>query len=419
MTTIRTVIALATARKWNIYQLDVNNAFLHGNLQEDVYMRVPLGIPNPNNKVCKLKKSLYGLKQASRQWFQKLAGFLNSRNYQQSKNDPSLFLKQSASDITILAIYVDDILLTGSNPTEIHSIKQHLDNEFTIKDLGLLHYFLGMEVSYVNEGIVLTQHKFTKDLLQIQHFPHKPVHTPLPLQCKLSTEDPHDFSDPTLYRTLVGKLNFLSHTRPDLAFATQLLSQFMQNPKQSHFDALLHVLQYINTTAGQGILLKGEAHLSLQAFSDSDWASCPFSRRSVTGYLILLGNSPISWKSKKQSTISKSSSEAEYRAMQQATSEITWLGNLLKELNVTSLTPVTLHCDNQSAIQIAKNPVYHERTKHIEIDCHFTREKLMEGLIQLTYLPTQNQLADVLTKILPITHFKSLLFKLGMFPPPA
>ncbi|XP_057543521.1 uncharacterized mitochondrial protein AtMg00810-like [Amaranthus tricolor] len=348
-------------------------------------MRVTLGIPNPHNKVCKLKKSLYGLKQASRQWFQKLAGFLNSRNYQQSKNDPSLFLKKSASNTTILAIYVDDILLTGSNSTEIDSIKRHLDDEFTIKDLGILHYFLGMEASYINEGIVLTQHKFTKDLLQLQHFSHKPATTPLPLHCKLTNEDPHDFSDPTLYRTLVGKLNFLTHTRPDLAFATQLLSQFMQTPKQSHFDALLHVLQYVNITAGQGILLKGEANLTLQAFSDSDWASCPISRRSVTGYLILLENSPTSWKSKKQSTISKSSSEAEYRAMQQATSEITWLVNLLEELNVTSLKPVTLYCNNQSAMQIAKNPVYHERTKHIEIDCHFTREKLMEGLNLFTY----------------------------------
>ena len=141
-------------------------------------MRVLLGIPNPHNKVCKLKKSLYGLKQASRQWFQKLAAFLNSRDYQQSKNDPSLFLKQSASDITILAVYVDDILLTGSNSTEIDSIKRHLDDEFTIKDLGILHYFLGMEASYVSEGIILTQHKFTKELLQLQHFSHRPATTP-------------------------------------------------------------------------------------------------------------------------------------------------------------------------------------------------------------------------------------------------
>jgi len=164
----------------------------------------------------------------------------------------------------------------------------------------------------------------------------------------------------------------------------------------------------------RGILLKGADQLQLQAFSDSDWAACPTSRRSITGYLILLGSSPISWKSKKQGTVSRSSSEAEYRAMAQAASEVTWLVRLLEELGLHKLTPVQLHCDNQSAIHIAKNPVFHERTKHIEIDCHFTRDKVLEGLLQLSYLPTSEQLADILTKVLPGPQFQQLLSKLGM-----
>lgn len=170
----------------------------------------------------------------------------------------------------------------------------------------------------------------------------------------------------------------------------------------------------MHTTCGQGIILRGKDKLILQAFSDSDWASCPDTRRSVTGYLLLLGNSPICWKSKKQHTVSKSSSEAEYRAMSQAASEVTWVVRLLEELGVNNLQPVTLNCDNQSAIYIAKNPVYHERTKHIEVDCHFTREKVMEGLLQLSYLPTRHPLADILTKILPSRQFKDLLSKLGV-----
>lgn len=164
-------------------------------------------------------------------------------------------------------------------------------------------------------------------------------------------------------------------------------------------------------------MLNGSSLLSLHAFSDSNWASCPISKRSVTGYVILLGGSPISWKSKKQTTIARSSTEAEYRAMAHAAAEVTWLVRLLTELGVTNLTPISLHCDNQSALHIAKNPVFHERTKHIEIGCHFTRDKVMEGLIQLSYLPIKSQLTDVLTKNLPAAQFKLLLTKLGMFNP--
>lgn len=175
----------------------------------------------------------------------------------------------------------------------------------------------------------------------------------------------------------------------------------MHSPRVPHFQALLHVLHYVASTVGQGILLKTGANLTLTAHSDSVWASCPDSRRSVTGYLMLLGNSPISWKSKKQSTISRSSSEAEYRAMTHATSEVTWLVRLLHELGISNLLLAILHCDNQSAIHIAKNPVFHERTKHIDIDCHFTRDKVLERLIKLSYLHTSHQLTDVLTKFLP------------------
>ena len=161
----------------------------------------------------------------------------------------------------------------------------------------------------------------------------------------------------------------------------------MQKPRTSHLQALHHALRYIQGTIGQGILLKATDQVSLQAYFDSDWAACPFSWRSIIGYLILLGQSPISWKSKKQGTISRSSSEAEHRAISQAAAEVTWLARSLEELGVHNLKPVTLHCDNQSAIHIGKNPVFHERTKHIEIDCHFTRDKVMEATVLFTYRP--------------------------------
>lgn len=352
---------------------------------------------------------------SSRQWFSKLNQTLISLGYQQSKHDYSLFLNKSSSEITIVVVYVDDIMITGSNPSEITHLKQHLDTTFGIKDLGQLHYFLGLEVIHTPQGIILSQKKFTTELLKdCGTLSSTTVSTPLPLNCKLCPEDGELFPDPLLYRTLVGKVNFLTHTRPDLSYTTQTLSQFMQQPMTPHFKALQHTRRYIQGTIGAGILLRGTDKLTLQAYSYSDWAACPTTKRSITGYLVLFENSPISWKSKKQGTVSKSSSEVEYRAMSQVASKVTWVVKLLEELGVTSLKPVTLYCDNQFATHIGKNPVFHERTKHIEIDCHFTRDKVLEGLLQLSYTPTNQQLVDILTKILPSPQQNIILSQLGM-----
>jgi len=219
---------------------------------------------------------------------------------------------------------VDDILLTGSDCKEIQHVKQCLNEKFGIKDLGSLHYFLGIEVQHTPLGVILSQQKFTRELHRDCGFLIKrQASTPLPLNCKLLPEEGTLLGDPTQYRALIGKLNFLTNTRLDLCFTVQTLSQFLQHPRTTHLQALLHTLAYIQGTSTQGILLSGADHLRLQAFSDLDWATCPSSRRSVTGYLMLLGSAPLSWKSKKQSTVSHSSSEVEYRAIAQAASEIT------------------------------------------------------------------------------------------------
>lgn len=252
---------------------------------------------------------------------------LNQQGFIQSKNDYSLFIKNSSDSITIAVVYVDDIIVTGTNLSIIQSLKSHLHNNFSIKDLGKLTYFLGLEVSY---GIVVSQKKFISDLLRdLGLATFKKVVTPLPVNLKLHCSDSPLYSDPTRYRSLIGKLNFLTHTRPDLSFTVQALSQFMQSPTDLHYQALVHTLNYVATTAGQGILLKASDTLTLHAYSDSDWGACLDTRKSVTGYIIMFGNSPISWKSKKQNTVSKSSCEAEYRAMATVASEVTWLVHLL------------------------------------------------------------------------------------------
>ncbi|KAK9059132.1 hypothetical protein SSX86_021751 [Deinandra increscens subsp. villosa] len=420
MATIRCLIAIAAKLNWDLYQLDVNNAFLHGDLDEDIYMVPPPGFPPTDpNHVLKLQKILYGLKQASRQWYGKLSDALKSRGYVRSPNDHSLFTKQLGSSVIYVAVYVDDILLTGNNLEEMTALKSFLHATFKIKDLGFLNYFLGIEVLKTSEGLLMTQRKFAKDLLtEFDAVDSIATVCPLPANLQLDATAGPLYSDPLQYRRLIDKLNYLTHTRPDLAIAVQFLSQFMKEPHVSHWEAALHTLHYVKGTHSEGLLFNKDPSLLLEAFCDSDWAACPNTRRSVTGYFVLLGGSPLSWKSKKQPTVSLSSAEAEYRSMRRVTAELAWLTRLLQELSVPITAPVSLKCDSQAAIYSAKNPVYHERTKYIELDCHFVREKLHDGLIDLSHIATSLQPADLFTKSLPGHKHQQLLSKLGVSYPP-
>jgi len=284
LTTIRTLMTVAVKRGWQMLQLDVNNAFLHGDLHEEIYMKLPEGIHSDlPNAVCKLTKSLYGLKQALRQWYAKLTEVLYARGYQHSSNDYSLFYKKTVHSAVYLGVYVDDILLTGDDETEIQALKDYLDQTFKIKDLGSVHYFLGIEIIHDDKGLLLTQRKFAKDLLQeFGCADLTPVSSPLDLSKKLTAEGGDLLANPSLYRRGIGKLNFLTNTRPDLAFAVQHLSQFMQAPRVPHYHAFIHVLRYIKQQLDLGILLHRNSDFTLQAFCDADWAACPHTRRSVS-----------------------------------------------------------------------------------------------------------------------------------------
>jgi len=222
------------------------------------------------------------------------------------------------------------------------------------------------------------------------------------------------FHDVSQYQRMIGKFLYLTITRPDIAYTVQTLSQFLQRPKVQHWQAALRVLRYIKNQPSLEILMSSQKDMCLTSFCDADWAACPNTRRSITGYLLKLGESLISWKSKKQATVSRSSAEAEYRSLACLTAEIVWVTNLLKELGIKIKQPVSVFCDSKAAIQIASNPVFHERTKHIEIDCHFIREKIQQGLISTLYIPTKDQQADILTKALGRLQHDFLLSKLGV-----
>jgi len=241
----------------------------------------------------------------------------------------------------------------------------------------------------------------------------KPTSFPMEQNIRLTTGSGAPISNPSQYRQLVGRLLYLTITRPDITYAVNILSQFMQGPRQGHWDAFIRVLRYFKSSLGHGILLPVRNTVQMSVYCDSDWATCSMSRQSVTGYLVKLGDAPIYWKAKKQATLSRSSAEAEYRAMANATSEVVWIRNLLLSFGV-SVPPARLYCDNQAAIHIANNPVFHERTKHVEVDCHFVRERILSGVIQPQYTPTAKQLANIFTKALGQCQFYYLLGKLGV-----
>ncbi|XP_058004038.1 uncharacterized mitochondrial protein AtMg00810-like [Hevea brasiliensis] len=379
-------------------------------------MQPPPGLRRQGeNRVCRLHKSLYGLKQASRNWFSTLSNVLQEGGYTQSKADYSLFTKVNASSITVILIYVDDILLTGNDEQEINRLKSYLLQHFHIKDLGDLKYFLGIEFSRSNQGIFMSQRKYALDVLHDAGLTGaKPEKFPMEQNCKLDLDDNEKLHDATKYRRLVGRLIYLTVTRPDIVYSVRVLSQFMHEPCKSHWNAAIRVLKYVKGNPGQGLFLPSNNNLQLKAFCDSDWGGCRTTRRSVSGYCIFLGPSLISWKSKKQTNVSRSSAEAEYRAMANTCLELTWLRYILHDLRVSQVGPSPLYCDNQAALHIAANPVFHERTKHIEIDCHIVREKMMSGIIRPAYVSTKMQLADIFTKPLGKETFEFLRSKLGV-----
>jgi hypothetical protein len=392
LTTVRTLLAIASIKQWHLHQLDVNNAFLHGDLAEDVYMTIPDGIsPSKPGQVCKLLKSLYGLKQASRMWYEKLTSLLLDEGYTQSTSDYSLFTLQTSSSFTTLLVYVDDIILAGTDLSEFARIKAILDSKFKIKDLGDLRYFLGLEVAQSREGINVSQRKYCFDLLKDSGLlGAKPATTPLDPAVKLHHDDGKPYQNISQYRRLIGKLLYLTNTRPDIAYATQQLSQFLHQPTTAHYNAACRVIRYLKYSPGKGLFFPRNFDMQLLGFSDADWAGCIDTRRSTSGHCFFIGTSLISWKAKKQSTVSRSSSDAEYRALSSATCELIWLLYLLKDLKIECHKPPVLYCDSQSAMHIASNPVFHERTKNLEIDCHLVREKLQQGILRLLPISTED-----------------------------
>jgi hypothetical protein len=407
MNSICLVLALVASHKWEVHQMDVKSPFLHRYLQEEIYMeQPPVYVHNDSGLVCRFKKSLYGLKQAPRGWYAKMDIFLIATGFSRCHSDPNVYTKKVGSHLIILVLYVDDLILTGCESKLLNHVKTSLKNKFEMTDLGFLHYFLGLQVLQTNEGIFLSQSKYACDLLRRFHMDNcKPIPSPFQYGVKLSA---------TLYRQLVGRLLYLTHTRPDLSFVVGLVARYMKTPHESHWKETKRILCYAHGTVQFGIHYISGGTPLLVGFTDLDWVSDPDDRKSTAGYAFSLGSGPVTWACKKQHAISLSLAEAEYRATVNASQEALWLRQILLEFGFQHQHPTSLWCDNQSAINLAKDHVQHQRRKHIELHMHFIRNLIHDQVIEVLFFPTEDQVADIFTKSLIEAKFSKLQSMLGV-----
>lgn len=414
-TSVRTLLAIAAQERLILKQFDIKTAFLYGELQEDIFMEQPEGYSDGSGRVCKLVKSLYGLKQSSRCWNQKFSKFLNDFGLVPSKVDPCVFIQETDGDKIMLAIYIDDGLLAASNQKLIETLINYLMEIFEIK-VGEPDCYLGMEIEQQQDGsLFVSQRNYAVKVLQRFNMEDcNPISTPA---------DPGQFSDEKSemvefpYRQAVGSLMYLAvATRPDISYAVGYISRFMENPNQQHVKAVKRVIKYIKGTTDYGIIFKcNQKNFVLSVFSDADYAGDQVTRRSTTGYIFLLGSGAISWGSERQKSVALSTTESEYVAASQTIKELVWIRRLLFDLQADVMNNVPmLFMDNQSAIKLVKNPEYHKRSKHIDVKYHFIREKYEEGVFNLEYVASEDQLGDIFTKALNKVKFEKFCQLIGV-----
>lgn len=321
------------------------------------------------------------------------------------------YYKQQKS--LVLLLYVDDILLTGSDDELLEQLLQALFHRFAMKDLGVPSYFLGIEMVSHEGGIFLNQKAYIADILhQAAMSECNPMPTPLPQRS--DNVDTTPFQEPNYFRSLAGKLQYLTITRPDVQFTVNFICQRMHEPTVTDFGFLKRFLRYLKGTSEYGLHIRKDSTLSLSAYCDSDWAGCQDTRRSTTGLFTILGSNLISWSAKRQATVSRSSTEAEYRALASTAQEITWISLLLQDLGIAQPHATMLLCDNLSAVYLITNPTLHKRSKHFDTDYHYIREHVALGLIETRHIPSTLQVADIFTKPLARRPFVELRSKLGV-----
>ena len=415
---IRLLVAIAAQLGGSIHQMDVTTAFLNGKLDEEIYVKQPMGYVQNGfeDKVYKLKKSLYGLKQAPLCWNKEIDGVLTKFGFTRNKADHGVYVKGKGKDWISVALYVDDLLIISANDSEVEKVKKCLSSVFKMKDLGLVEYFLGMKFTKTKTGYHINQSKYIKEILEVFGMADcNPAKAPMVGNWDLDN-DQSESVDETLYRSMIGKLLYAAnYTRPDISYAVSLLSRYLNCPRTIHLKAAKHVLRYLKGNPGLGIEFSHQPKFSLEAYCDADWAGDKQDRKSTTGYVVIASNGAICWKSKKQSVVSLSTTEAEYMAVGEVTKEVLWIKNMISELHLEVPLPVTIHEDNNGCLNLSKNPVHHSRTKHIDIRHHFLRDHVQSGDITLRAIRSQDMIADMLTKNLGAVQFQKLVKEMGLY----
>ena len=418
---VRTLIALSAKYGLRLEQLDVTTAFLNGELEQEIYMSQPEGfvVPGKENYVCKLKRSIYGLKQSPRCWNETVHTFLSDNNFRQADSDPCIYVnREDYGSILIVAVYVDDIIVASKTDSQIGKFKTLIGDRFKIKDLGLLNYFLGVTVDQRTDGsIFIGQKSYTNALLEKYSMTDcKPVGTPVSTDVKLTlSTDGQKPADTRLYQSAVGSLLHLSlRTRPDISFAVSLVAKFASSPTTEHWSAVKRIFRYLKGTVNLGLQYFPSKNEECEGFADASWADDVDDRKSTSGYVFKLSGAPITWKSKKQTSVALSTAEAEYLSLAAAVQEAVWLRHLLEDFDKPLQSPMVIHEDNQATISMTKNPQFHGRAKHMELRFHFVRQHICSNNVELIYCPSEENIADLFTKSLALDKHQYFRTLLGM-----
>ncbi|GKD97779.1 zinc finger, CCHC-type containing protein [Tanacetum coccineum] len=394
--TVRVILALSGSNRWRVHHLDVKSAFLNGALVKRGEV----------NKVYKLSKALYGLKQAPRAWNACLDKYLKSLGFTRCAQEYSVYTKKEGENILIIGVYVDDLLVTGNCHKSIQDFKKDMKAKFEMSDLGPLTYYLGIEVSQKETGITLKQEAYARSILsKTRMIDCNPTKSPMEHKLKLTKDGEGELVNPTEYRSIVGGLRYLTHTRPDISFAVGVVSRFMEKPTEQHLQAVKRILRYVKGTLDYGLTYtKGESKVTITGYSDSDLANDVNDRKSTGGMAFYVNGNLVTWASQKQRVVALSSCEAEFMAATMAACQGIWLRQLLTNITGQNIPPVIMYVDNRSALDLMKNPVFHGRSKHIDIRFHFIRECVEKGEITVTHVCGKEQKADLLTK--PLARVK-------------
>ena len=444
--TIRAILALAAVLDWDIQQMDVKGAYLNGILKEEIYMRQPEGFGDGTPRVCRLRKTLYGLKQAGREWNIELNRRLLDAGFTRLLADPCAYIRVQNGHVEIVTVWVDDLLLFTNNSDVMSKLKTELQTMFEVTDLGEPRKIVGIEIERdrAMRTIKISQSKYIEHILRKHGLEHAnavgmPLDPGVTLE-KEPTDDDQELTRSNGYASLVGSLMYAAvATRPDISYAVQRLSSFTANPGLAHWTAAKRVLRYLAGTQDSGIIYGPEetednqrvylqafinrqedaqtpddGHPQVLGYSDADYANDIRDRKSISGYVFKLGRGAITWSSKKQPTVATSTTEAEYTASALAAREAVWLRNLFAEIGFEQTRPTVLYEDNRASIILAQDPQFHQRSKHFDVRYHYVREKQAEGQIDIKQCPTEEMIADIFTKALAKPRHQKLMRMLGM-----